>query len=91
MFVVAKQAEKVFSGFSQISRFQILVSRRAQRDEMTLKIELKNEAIDKEKLALNLNKNFQSICLVKADKIEFTAKGTIPEEHKTIVDQRTWD
>ena len=58
---------------------------------MTLKIELKNEAIDKERLALNLNKKFQSTCLVKADKIEFIDKGTIPEEHKTIVDQRTWE
>jgi len=91
MFVVAKQAEQLFSSFDQISRFQIVVGRKAQRDEMTFKVELRDEAIDKEKLAEDLNKKFQSMCLVRADKIEFVAKGTIPEEHQKIVDERTWE
>ena len=39
MFVVARQAEKVFAGFEQVSRFQIAVGRQAQRDEMTFLIE----------------------------------------------------
>jgi len=90
MFIVARQAEQVFSSFDPISRFQILVGRRAQRDEMTFKVELKDETIDKKKLAEDLNKKFQSACLVRADKIEFVARGTIPEEHQKLVDERTW-
>jgi len=90
MFVVAKQAEQVCSGFDQISRFQIVVGRREERDEMTLNIELKDETIDKKKLASDLNQRFQDVCRVKVDKIEFVAQGTIPQEHKTIVDQRVW-
>jgi len=90
MFVVAKQAEQVCSGFDQISRFQIVVGRREERDEMTLNIELKDEIIDKKKLASDLNQRFQDVCRVKVDKIEFVAQGTIPQEHKTIVDQRVW-
>lgn len=91
MFVVARQAEQVLSNFDQISRFQIVVGRKAERDEITFKLELKDEAIDKSQLADDLNKSFQEVCRVKADKIEFVAKGTIPEEHKTIVDERTWE
>lgn len=91
MFVVARQAEQVFSSFAPISRFQIVVGRRAQRDEMTFKVELKDEAVDKEKLAEDLNKKFQGICLVRADKIEFVARGVIPEEHQIIADERTWE
>jgi len=91
MFIVARQAEQVLSNFDQISRFQIVVGRKAERDEMTFKLELKDEAIDKSQLADDLNKSFQEVCRVKADKIEFVAKGTIPEEHKTIVDERTWE
>ena len=91
MFVVTKQAEAVFSGFDQISAFQIIVGRKEERDEMTFKIELKDEAIDKSQLADELNKKFQDVCRVKADNIEFVAKGTIPEEHKTILDERVWE
>lgn len=91
MFVVAKQAEQVFANFPQISRFQIVVGRKEQRDIMTFRIELKDEAIGKSQLVDDLNKRFQDICRVKADKVKFVAQGTIPEEHKTMVDERTWE
>jgi len=91
MFVVAKQAEEVVLSSKSVSRFQIVVSRSGQRDEMILKIELKDEAIDREKLADDLNKRFQNLCRVKIDKIEFVEKGTIPEEHQKIVDERAWE
>ena len=91
MFVVAKQAEEVVLSFEPISKFQIVVRRRGQRDEMVLKAELKHEAIDRRKLADNLNKRFQNLCRVKIDRIEFVEKGTIPEEHQKIVDERTWE
>ncbi|MDH5695363.1 MAG: AMP-binding protein [Dehalococcoidia bacterium] len=91
MFVVTKQAEAIFSSFNQISTFQIVVGREGERDKMMFNIELKDEAIDKGQLAEDLNKKFQEVCRVKADNIEFVAKGTIPEEHKTILDERTWE
>jgi phenylacetate-coenzyme A ligase PaaK-like adenylate-forming protein len=90
MFVVGRQAEQVFAGFDAVARFQIVVNRTTQRDEMTFKIELKDETVDKEQLAEELNQKFQSVCLLKVDKIEFVPKGTIPEPHKTIVDERVW-
>ena len=91
MFVVTKQAEQVVLSFEPISRFQILVTRRGQRDEMTLKIELKDETIDRKKLADDLNNRFQNLCRVKIDRVEFVKPGTIPEECQKIVDERTWE
>jgi len=91
MFVVVKQAEQVVFSFEPVSRFQIVVGRRGQRDEMALKIELKDEAIDRQKLADDLNERFQNLCRVKIDRIEFLEKGTIPEEYQKIVDERTWE
>ncbi len=91
MFVVAKQAEQAVLSFEPISQFQIFIRRKEQRDEMTLKVELKNEAIDKKELADDLDKRFQNLCRVKIDRIEFVEKGDIPEEHQKIVDERTWD
>ncbi len=91
MFVVARQAEQAVAGFESVSRFQLIVGRRAYRDMMTLKAELKDEAVDKKKLADDLNRKFQEICRMKLDKIELVAKGSIPEEHQVIVDERSWE
>ena len=93
MFVVARQAEQIVLGFEEISRFQILVTRREQRDEMTLKIELNHEATeeDKRRLGKDLNKKFQDVCRIKPDRIDFVEKGTIPEQYQKIVDERTWE
>ena len=93
MFVVAKQAEQVFLGFEEIARFQISVTRREQRDEMTLKVELKHEATeeDKRRLAKDLDGKFQDVCRIKPDRIDFIKKGTIPEQYQKIVDERTWE
>jgi phenylacetate-CoA ligase len=90
MFVVAKQAEQIITSLAPIARFQIVVRRVGQRDEMTLKAELKDNAIDRAKLADDLNQRFQQICRVKIDSIEFVDRGTIPEEYQKIVDERTW-
>ena len=91
MFVVAKQAEEAILGLEPISLFQIIVRRQQQRDEITIKAELKDESFDREKLASDLSTRFQNACRVKIDKIEFVGKGSIPEKHETIVDERTWD
>ncbi len=91
MFVVAKQAEQVVMSFESVSRFQIIVGREGQRDNMTLKLELKDETVDRQKLADNLNEKFQSICRVKLEKIEFVSKGTISEGSPKLVDERKWE
>ncbi len=91
MFVHPRQVKEVMAKFDQIAQFQVKVGRREQRDEITINLELKDVTIDKQQLTNDLAKAFQDVCRVKADKIEFVTKGTIPEEHKVIVDERTWE
>jgi phenylacetate-CoA ligase len=91
MFVVARQAEATIMSFAPIARFQIVVGRRENRDEVTLKLELREEAVDKAKLADDLSQKFQDTCRVKIDKIEFVTRGTIAENQPRIVDSRKWD
>ena len=91
MFVVARQAEAVIAGFSAISRFQIVVGRRENRDELLLKLELKDGSVDRIKLADDLINKFQDTCRVKPDNFEFVAVGTIAENQPKIIDSRKWD
>jgi phenylacetate-CoA ligase len=92
MFVVAKQAEQVVHGFAQVSKFQIVVRRQEFRDELILRVELKPGAIDvdRQKLADELRKNFQDVCRVKVDRIEYIEAGTLPQNYQKIVDDRVW-
>jgi len=91
MFVVAKQAEEAVLSLGLISRFQIVVRRKGQRDEMILKVELKDEAIDRHKLADSLTERFQNVCRVKVDRVQFVEHGAILEGQPKIVDERTWE
>ena len=91
MFIVAKQAEQAIMSFSQVARYQLVVGRQQHRDEMTLKLELKDSGADKNKLSVDINNKFQDICRIKIDKIEFVETGTISEKQQGIKDERKWE
>ena len=91
MFIHPRQVEGVMARFDQISNFQAVVNRKGERDKLTINLELKDEAVDKHKLTNDLAKTFQDVCRVRADNIQFVAKGTIPREHKMILDERKWE
>jgi len=91
MFVVARQVEQVVLGFESVAQFQIVVGHPGQRDELILKVELKDESVNRERLAYGLNQRFQSLCRVKIDRVEFVEKGTIPPQRQTIADERAWE
>jgi phenylacetate-CoA ligase len=91
MFVIAKQAEQVFAEFDPIAQFQLIVGRTGERDELVLRIELRDESIDKDQLSTRLTERFPQICRVRPDSIECVPSGTIPEDRQTIVDERKWE
>jgi phenylacetate-CoA ligase len=92
MFVVTRQAEQVMAKFAEVARFQMVVTRAAERDELTLKAALKQDTTVevKGKLAEAIGKGFQDACRIKPDKIEFLAGGTLPEPYQKLVDRRVW-
>lgn len=90
MFVVKKQLENFLSGIEEISRYQLIVGRKGERDELCLKCELKEEGIDKEALKRRIEEDFPKNLRVRLDVIEFCEKGSI-EGEDTIKDVRKWD
>ena len=90
MFVHPKQTDETIARFPEIRRYQLVVTRPQNRDEMALKVELTNDAVDKEKLKSAVDKSFRDTCKVRFDRVDFVAKGTIPEDAKHIVDERTY-
>ena len=91
MFIVSKQVEQVITNFEDITKFQLVVTRKSERDEITLRAELKPGTKEiKARLMADLNEKFQNICRVKLDKIELLDSGTLPEQYHRIADQRVW-
>ncbi len=91
MFVVAKQAEQVIFGTGNISRYQLIVGRKDHRDELVLRAELNDSAIDKENLSERLNSRFQDVCRIRIDRIDYVEPGSIGEGRQGITDERKWD
>jgi phenylacetate-CoA ligase len=90
MFVHPKQTDEVIARFPEISKYQLVVTRPQNRDEMLLKVELVDKSVDREKLQGNLDKSFREVCKVRFDRIDFVAGGSIPKNAKQIVDERVY-
>jgi phenylacetate-coenzyme A ligase PaaK-like adenylate-forming protein len=91
MFIHPRQLEPAMVKFPQVAQYQAVVTRPGHRDELTLKVELKTEeGIDKEKLSNDLSQVVNGALRIKVDRVEYVAKGVIPEWHKLIVDERVY-
>ncbi len=90
MFIHPRQVQELMARFDQISRFQVVIRLQEHADDITVNVELKDEAIDKEQLGNSLAKDFKNLCRVRPDRIKFVAKGTIPEGSRLILDERVW-
>jgi phenylacetate-CoA ligase len=90
LFVHPGQADEVASKNPQIAKYQVVVTRKEHKDEMTFRIELKEEMPQLEKLKEEIEKSIRDVMKVRGD-VQFVPKGTIPEGAKKIEDQRTWE
>jgi len=91
MFIHPRQLEPAMAKFTQVAQYQAVVTRPGHRDDLTLKVELKaEERIDKDNLAKELIQVVSEALRIKVDRVEFVAKGVIPEWHKLIVDERVY-
>ena len=90
LFVHPGQADEVASRFPQIARYQVLITRREHKDEMTFLIELRGEDDQSDKLKEGIERSVRDVMKVRGE-VKFVLKGTIPEGAKRIEDQRTWE
>jgi len=81
----------VLAEFDPIAQFQLIVGRTGERDELVLRIELKDESIEKDQLSSRLLERFPQVCRVRPDSIAWVPRGTIPADRQTIVDERRWE
>jgi len=91
LYLTPAQVKTVVSRFPVVSQCQVVINREGYRDNMVFNIELADENIDKKAFTIELQSSFQDACRLRIDKINFVPGGTIPDEHKIIVDERSWE
>lgn len=91
MFVHPNQLTFALSQVPGIARAQAVVTRPANRDELSLRVVLADEAADHEQLTAALGEAIRAACRVRADRIEFVAADAVPEDAKVILDERSWE
>ncbi len=90
LFVHPGQVNEVASRYPQIANYQMVIKRKEDKDEMTLRIELKEEVSQLEKLKQEIEQSIRDVMKIRGD-VQSVPKGTIPEGAKKIEDQRTWE
>ncbi len=90
LFVHPGQVDEVASKHLQVAKYQVVVTRKEHKDEMTFRIELKEEIPQPEKLKEEIEKSIRDVMKVRGN-VEFVPKGTIPDGARKIEDQRTWE
>jgi phenylacetate-CoA ligase len=91
MFVHPNQLAFALSQVPGIARAQAVVTRPANRDELSLQVVLADEAADCAQLSVALGEAIQAACRVRADRIEFVPADALAEDAKVILDERTWE
>jgi phenylacetate-CoA ligase len=90
LFVHPEQVNEVASKHAQIGNYQVVITRKEHKDEMTFRIELKEEVSQPERLKEEIERSIRDVMKVRGE-VQFVLKGSIPEGAKKIEDQRTWD
>lgn len=90
MFVHPGGVQQVVQKYPQILACQLVVTREAHRDVMTLVCELEDLSGDNQDLMAQLEQAMKEVLRVSG-KVDFAQTGTLPKGAKVIDDQRVWD
>ncbi len=91
MFVHPNQLGFALRQVSGIGRAQAVVTRPETRDQLTLRVVLSDESVDREVLSQALDVAVQSACRVKVDRVEFMPSDALAEDAIPILDERSWE
>ncbi len=90
MFLHPNQLNHAVMQFPEIKDIQVLITRPANRDVVTVNIEL-NEGADGGEVAEKLSALAQQVLRLRIDQVKVVEAGVIDPNARKIVDEREWD
>ena len=89
-FIHPWQADEVMSKYREVFKYQVVITREADRDDMTFLVEMKEEGSGTDMLCARIERDIKDILTIKGS-VQVVSRGTIPDLHKKIEDKRTWE
>lgn len=89
-FVHPWQMDEVVAGHPEVFKYQAVITREGERDELTLNVELNQDIDEPRPLERALERELKEHLYVKGA-VVVLKRGSIPDFHGKIVDRRTWD
>lgn len=90
LFIHPVQVDEIVSRHPSVGRAQIVVTRKEDKDEMTLIVEPKEAGTALESLKGEIERSIREVMKLRGE-VCFVPAGTLPEAAKKIEDKRTWD
>jgi phenylacetate-CoA ligase len=90
LFIHPGQADEIGARHPEVGRYQVVVTRKENKDELTFRMELKGDISQTENLKEAIENSIRDVMKLRGS-VELVLRGTIPEGAKKIEDQRTWD
>jgi phenylacetate-CoA ligase len=89
-FVHPWQTDEVIAPYHQVFKYQVIITRHDHSDVMTFCIELTEDAGDPGLLAARIERDIKEMLTIRGE-VKICPRGTIPDFHQKIVDQRSWE
>ncbi len=89
-FVHPWQMDEVVAERPEVFKYQAVITREGERDELTLNVELNQDSEETRIFERALERDLREHLFVKG-KVKVLKRGSIPDFHGKIVDRRQWD
>ena len=90
LFIHPGQASEIVSRHPIIAGYQFVITRKEDKDEMTLQVELREEISRLEELREEIERSIRDVMKLRGN-VTFVPRGTIPDQAKRIEDRRSWE
>jgi phenylacetate-CoA ligase len=90
VFIHPWQADEVMAHYREVFKYQIVITRRNHIDLMAVTVELKEDLPDTLSLQRTMEREIEELMGVRGS-VQIVPRGTLPDRHKKIEDQRKWD
>jgi phenylacetate-CoA ligase len=90
IFVHPWQADEVMARYLEVFRYQIVITRKNHVDLMTVIVELKEDISETLSLQRKMEQEIEEMLGVRGS-VQIVPRGTLPDRHSKIEDQRKWE
>ena len=90
IFVHPWQTDEVMERYPEVFKYQIVVTRKNHMDLMTVIVELKEDISETFSLQRRMEREIEEMLGVRGS-VRIVPRGTLPDGHRKIEDQRSWD